>query len=268
MDNKIEDFFQESEGAGIDDDNLTIFGSGEGFNFGSDFDIPDFDIPDFDEPDFDIPDFDIPDFNRLDFEPVSLENRNPLISSLFELDEDAPFPNPRIVISEYSVVQNPELDISPGWGRQSEELRGVVFDSEYYLEQNPDIKATAQTNATVSHAFDHFSEYGISEDREHRYVFPWDFFPPEDTESSEDSLSGASANVAGEEQDFDSSTVSESESEPVLDPEVKTARINFFQDYLTSGIEGSIADADLGLGTTSYINSDEVSLEPSDDSLL
>ena len=341
----VKDFFQESEGAGIDDDNLTIVGSGEGFDFGSNF-VPPPVIererdrsPLSDNDDFDIPDSDEPDF---EFTP----SENPF-SSLF--GEDAPFPNLRTAIdgnglifdSEYYVEQNPELDISPAdalshfednvhsnnGGKADTEYRFLLkedgtlppylsaveleyglpnqllpeerlvlyFDREYYLEQNPDLN-TKNRNAFDITTTSHFSEHGILENREHRYALIGNLLlfenAAEDSEDSlsgaganitgidnlllfenaaedsEDSLSGAGANITGGEQNFDLSTVTESESEPVLDPDIKAARIDFFQDYITSGIEGSIADADLGLGTTSYISSDEIALEPSNDSFI
>ena len=316
-DNKIEDFFQESEGGGIDDDNLTILGSGEGFDFGSDFVPPppvidrDFDRSPLLDNDFDEPDFDIPDL-----ELVPLENPFPSL-----LDEDAPFPanlqtaineNGLIFDREYYVEQNPELDILPadalshfednvhsndnlkadteyrfllkengtlrpnlaaitleyGLPIQSlpKERLVLFFDTEYYLEQHPDVEATGLTGINVFGATytSHFSEYGISEDREYSYALMENLLLLEN--AAEDSLSGAGENVVGE-QDFTSSSVSVSESEPIL-PQVKAARMDFLQDYITSGIEGSMTDADLGLGTTSYISSDEIAVEPSNDSFI
>ena len=320
--NDIEDFFQGSSGAGIDNDNFTNPGSGEGFDSGSDF-VPPPPAPtpsrdrdrntsqnddDDDEPDFEAPILPNP-FQLSDAEREEQEQRQEAARQLREFQENILDEDSLFFDSKYYVEQNPELDISPAdaLSHFEDDSLGIdveyrfllkedytpapnvlaanyysgsfffggngnailFFDPKYYLEQNPEVKATAEVNATVSHAFNHFSEHGISEGREHRYVLPGDFFQLEDAaEDSEDSLSGASANVAGEEQDFDSTMVSESESEPVLDPEVKTARMDFFQDYLTSGIEGSIADADLGLGTTSYISSDEIAVEPSNDSFI
>ena len=325
--NDIEDFFQGSSGAGIDNDNFTNPGSGEGFDSGSDF-VPPPPAPtpsrdrdrntsqnddDDDEPDFEAPipsiPFQLSDADREEQDPIAEIRR-----SLEESEENSLPENSIVFNSEYYLEQYPDLQrlqtdalthFETYGLREDREYRFALkstpsgdnifrvnyrykgidlflhFDEEYYLQQNPELAADTNTRS-------HFRQEGLSQNREHRYIFVWDRLRQVDNEliqedidfwdrfikenaplsDSEDSLSGAGENVVGGEQDFDSTMVSESESEPVLDPEVKTARMDFFQDYLTSGIEGSIADTDLGLGTTSYINSDEVSLEPSDDSLL
>lgn len=178
--NNTEEYFRKSKGAGIDDDDFTDLGSGTGFYEGTDFaaSVPEFELPEFEdlyknepidleEPEIDIPEFDV---SEIDLTPpqqliseFGLENQNGL--GLGGLENPNLTNNSNLSQFTYNNLIQPDY---------------LVFDTEYYLEKNPDL-------SNFSDPFQHFLYWGAAVGREYRYKIEVDYTPPEQetTENSE-----------------------------------------------------------------------------------
>ena len=293
MNNNTQDYFRESEGGGIDDDNFTNPGSGEGFDSGRDFpsqpvtesspsrDRNTYEPPENNDDESDSEPPDIPNpFQESEADRIAREQASENARKFSELQENALDEDSLIFDSEYYLEQNRDIQILGSDAQSHFEENGIaedreyrfllkedytpapnifaanyhrwsmnnilLFDAKYYLEQNPDVAAAGVD------ASDHFSLYGISEDREHRYVLVWDlliFNEDELEENSADSLSGASESVVGGEPDFSLSTVTESQFDRdyylVENPDVATAGVDPYEHYISFGqAEGRIPYVD------------------------
>ena len=161
--NNTQEYFRKSEGAGIDDDNFTNPGSGEGFDSGRDFapspitetessrnsDRNTYEPPENDESD--EPDFETPDFSEQQAEwdafRATLDTRNAEIAQIREFHE--------------SILDEDNL----------------VFDSEYYLEQNPDLQIHSEFAQSHFEEGGTFRDSGMSEGREYRFLLKDNYTP-------------------------------------------------------------------------------------------
>ena len=178
MDNNIEEYFQKSKGEGIDDDNFANPGSGTGFYQGDDFaaSIPEFEEPDFTEPyEPELPDIYEPieyekpeiDFSEYEIDPIDLTPPEGFTGE-FGLGG---FNNPNSTNNSNFQLANVGL---PGYVNYLSQPDYLVFDTEYYLEQNSEIPSFY-----ASDPFRHFVSFGAAQGKEYRYTIEIDYTPPE-----------------------------------------------------------------------------------------
>ena len=322
--NNTEEYFRKSKGAGIDDDDFTDLGSGTGFYEGTDFaaSVPEFEKPKFEElyknepieyeePEFDVPEFDV---SEIDLTPpqqliseLGLENQNglglgglenPNLTNNSNLSQftynNLIQPDYLVFDTEYYLEKNPDLsnfsdpfqhflywgaavgreyrykievdyttpeqettensegiaqkyDISRSlinlrWGLANIEFfvtddgDFLAFDTDYYLSQNPDV-AVAGIDPYL-----HFSEFGLGEDREHRYGFVdslWTYYSTSDVDPTQDSLLTNGENTTGFNPDFNPYRTFDSQYYLRENPDVAAAGVDPYEHYVAFGqIEG------------------------------
>ena len=155
--NNTKNYFRESEAAGIDNDNFTNPGSGEGFDSGRDFVPPPLteSSPSSDRDTYQPSENN--EDNESDFEPPDFSD----IQADIQAGQDAG----RAALAEFEAVRLKEFQENI-LGEES-----LIFDSEYYYQQNPDV-AASEVDASV-----HFDSHGRIEDREYRFLLKDDYTP-------------------------------------------------------------------------------------------